>query len=317
MVDRDACLDLEDHRDCVVRWGLYGCTERLGCKQKFVDAWGINKPAIKRQDILAGAAGLWLSVIPDRLNGNSLSAKEFRDNLWLRYNLLPLDMQQLCNGCGAPMTVEHALCCKVGGLVHIRHENVADEWHHLCGCALTFGRVERKSQFYSCVSHQQRLDALSNAPSREEDTPTTLTDQTHPTGKHDDADAHGFCQHGHTAIFDVHITDTQSCSYWNKDYQKVLAQQEKEKKNQYLCPCLEMQKDFTPLVYSVDGITGREAKNAEKHLAYHLSEKWHKPLPQMVHYVWIRMSIAMVHANSLLIRGTRDRQCPCNPAIFN
>jgi hypothetical protein len=28
--------------------------------------------------------------------------------------------------------------------------------------------------------------------------------------------------------------------------------------------CLEMRKDFTPLVYSVDGIAGREAKNAEK-----------------------------------------------------
>ena len=101
---------------------------RVKREQKFVDARGTDKPAIKRRDILAGAAGLWLLVIPDRLNGNSLSAEEFRDNLRLRYNLLPLDMPQLCDGCGAPMTVEHALCCKVGGLVHIRHDNVVDEW---------------------------------------------------------------------------------------------------------------------------------------------------------------------------------------------
>jgi hypothetical protein len=34
-------------------------------------------------NILASAAGLglWLSIIPGRLNGNSLSAEEFRDNL--------------------------------------------------------------------------------------------------------------------------------------------------------------------------------------------------------------------------------------------
>ena len=83
-------------------------------------------------------------MIPDRLNGNSLLAEEFLDNLWLRYNLLPIKMPQLCDGCGAPMTVEHALCCKVGGLVHMRHDNVADEWCHLYGCALFFGRVERK-----------------------------------------------------------------------------------------------------------------------------------------------------------------------------
>ncbi len=92
MVNRDACLDLEDHHDCVVRWGLYSHTERLGRKRKFVDAWGVDKPAVKRWNILAGAAGLWLSVIPDRLNGNSLSSDKFCDILWLRYNLLPLNM---------------------------------------------------------------------------------------------------------------------------------------------------------------------------------------------------------------------------------
>jgi hypothetical protein len=159
------------------------------------------------------------------------------------------------------MTVEHALCCKVGGLVHIQHDDVADEWRHLCGCALSFGRVTRKPQIYSSVSHQQRLEASSDAHSGEEDDPTASTDQTPPTGERGDASAHGFWQRGRTAIFDVRITDTQSCSYRNKDYQKVLEQQEKEKKHQYLC--LEMRKDFTPLVYSVDGITGREAKNAE------------------------------------------------------
>jgi hypothetical protein len=315
MVDPEAYLNLEEHRECVTRWGQYGREERLKRERKFLDARGIDKPAVKRRDILAGAAGLWLSVIPDRLNGNSLSAEEFRDNLRLRYNLLPLDMPQLCDGCGAPMTVEHALCCKVGGLVHIRHDDVADEWRHLCGCALSFGRVEREPRIYSSVSRQQRLDASSDAPSGEEDDPTTPTDQTPPTGERGDASAHGFWQRGRTAIFDVRITDTQSRSYRNKDYQKVLAQQEKEKKNQYLRPCLEMRKDFTPLVYSVDGIAGREAKNAEKRLAYHLSEKWHKQLPQMVYYVRIRMAIAVVRANSLLIRGSRDRQRPRRPVI--
>ena len=77
-------------------------------EQRFVDARGIDKPAVKRRDILAGAAGLWLSVIPDHLKGNSLSAEEFRDNIRLRYNLLPIEMPQLCDGCGAPMTVEHS-----------------------------------------------------------------------------------------------------------------------------------------------------------------------------------------------------------------
>jgi hypothetical protein len=167
------------------------------------------------------------------------------------------------------------------------------------------------------VHRQPRLDASSDAPSGEEDALTAPMDQPPPTGKCGDAGAHGFWQCSHTTIFDVCITDTQSCSYWNKDYQKVLAQQEREKKKQYLCPCLKMRKDFTPLVYSVDGIAGREAKNAEKHLAYHLFEKWHKPPPLMVYYVRVRMAIAMVHANSLLIHGSRDWHHPRQTVIFD
>jgi hypothetical protein len=48
MVDRDAHLDLEDNRNCVVCWGLYGRTEQLGGKQMFINARGIEKSAIKR-----------------------------------------------------------------------------------------------------------------------------------------------------------------------------------------------------------------------------------------------------------------------------
>ncbi len=56
--------------------------------------------------------------------------KEFRDNLSLWYSLKPLDMPYLCFGCVAKMTVEHALqCqCKVGGLVHCRHDDVNGNW---------------------------------------------------------------------------------------------------------------------------------------------------------------------------------------------
>ena len=50
------------------------------------------------------------------------------------------------------------------------------------------------------------------------------------------------------------ITDTGTRPYRNKDYEKVIAAQEKEKKDKYLHPCQEHRKNFTPLVYSVDGI---------------------------------------------------------------
>jgi hypothetical protein len=113
----------------------------------------------------------------------------------------------------------------------------------------------------------------------------------------------------------MRITDTDARSYRKKEFAKVLEQHEKEKKDKYLQNCLEMRKDFTPMVYSVDGIAGREARNAEKRLATHLAGKWNREYSLMVYYVRVRMAIAVVRANSLLIRGSRDRQRPRRPLI--
>ncbi len=88
----------------------------------------------------------------------------------------------------------------------------------------------------------------------------------------------------------MRITDTDTRSYRKKEFAKVLEQHEKEKKDKYLQNCLEMRKDFTPMVYSVDGIAGREAWNAEKRLATHLAGKWNREYSQMVYYVRVTAS---------------------------
>jgi hypothetical protein len=104
----------------------------------------------------------------------------------------------------------------------------------------------------------------------------------------------------------LRITDTNARSYQKKDFGKVLLQHEKEKKDKYLRTCLEMRKDFTPMVYLVDGIAEHKARNAKRRLATHLASKWKHGYSQMVCYVRVWMAIAVVCANSLLIRGSRD-----------
>jgi len=88
----------------------------------------------------------------------------------------------------------------------------------------------------------------------------------------------------------------------------VLVQQEKEKKAKYLDTYHELRKNFTPLVYSVDDMAGREARNAESWLAYLLSTKWERPQSQLVHYVRVRIVLSMARDNTLLLRGSRDRR---------
>ncbi len=110
-----------------------------------------------RQDPQNCAAGAWLSVFPNRLNGTGLLADKPRDNLCLRYNHSPLDMPAACDGCRAKMSVKHALLCKVGSLIHIQHDDVADEWRCLCGTTLSPSRVEREPQIFTCVSRRARV----------------------------------------------------------------------------------------------------------------------------------------------------------------
>ncbi len=68
-------------------------------------------------------------------------------------------------------------------------------------------------------------------------------------------------------------------------------------------------------MYSVDGIAGREARNAEKRLGTLLAAKWKKEYSHMVHYVQAQMALAVVRANRLLIRGSRDRHGARRPHI--
>ena len=61
----------------------------------------------------------------------------------------------------------------------------------------------------------------------------------------------------------------------------------------------------------------REARNAEKRVGALLAAKWRKPYSTMVQYVHVQMSLAVVRANSLLIRGSREQHGVGHPRISN
>ena len=82
-----------------------------------------------------------------------------------------------------------------------------------------------------------------------------------------DVAAHGFWKRGTTAIFDIRVTDTDAASYRQTEPSKVLKRHEREKKAKYNDLCLARHRHFTPLVFSVDGLQGKEATAAIKRLA--------------------------------------------------
>ena len=74
-------------------------------------------------------------------------------------------------------------------------------------------------------------------------------------------------------VLDIRITDTDANSYKDISSAKVLERAAKAKKEKYLQACLDRRRSFTPLVYSVTGMTCKEAKAFEKRIACLLAEK--------------------------------------------
>ncbi|KAL7524012.1 hypothetical protein ACHAXR_000406, partial [Thalassiosira sp. AJA248-18] len=139
-------LGSEEHKQCVRKAGTKTLKERVDSEKAFVKEMmeGASKKVKKWLERI-GETGAWLSASPNQLDGNLLSAEEWRDNARLRFGMRPIGLCDQCDGCGASFTIEHGLNCKKGGLVVQRHEDARDEAGELVMMALNSR---------SCVSYE-------------------------------------------------------------------------------------------------------------------------------------------------------------------
>ena len=66
-----------------------------------------------------------ISVTPVESN-HYLSAQEFQDALAIRYCKPLLNLPPMCDGCGAPSSLNHFLICRRSGLVVQCHNEIRD-----------------------------------------------------------------------------------------------------------------------------------------------------------------------------------------------
>ena len=116
-----------------------------------------------------------------------------------------------------------------------------------------------------------------------------------------DVGAHGFWKRGRTTIFDVQVCDTDAKSYGNRELKKVLESAARRKKDKYEEASLKRQRDFTPMIYSVDGMAEKHARAAKRRVAGMLAAKWKQQYSQMAHFVRTQMCLAVVRSNTLLL----------------
>ena len=173
-------------------------------------------PAQKRRLERLRTAGPWLSTMPSLLNGTVLSAEEFRDSLRLRYGFQPGHLQSHCDGCQQRNSVEHALSCKKGGLIRLRHNELMAEWHQLCATAFSPTAVTDEP-----LIHTGQLPQEEGGAGGQSQLPPDIRG---------DVAVRGFWKRSSTAIFDVRVVDTDAPSYRGQDPTKILANHEKRKK---------------------------------------------------------------------------------------
>ena len=196
-----------------------------------------------------GNISSWLSVLPLARSQFDLSVQEFRDGLALRYRKPLLSLPSVCDGCGAPFSVDHALDCHFGGLVTRRHNEVWDAFGDLA--SLVWSPVVKELIVCDDSGSADSLIA--------------------------DLCVRGVWEPQTEALFDIRVVDTDSRSYRARSPHDVLGSAEVEKKHKYLQACQDRCATFTPLCVSVDGMLGSEAEFFVKRLGDFLAARWERP----------------------------------------
>eukprot|EP00978_Attheya_sp_CCMP212_P019803 scaffold55888_cov35-Attheya_sp.AAC.1 len=130
-----------------------------------------NLPQEKRRIVERGRrTGAWISVQPSTINGTEVSAKEFCNATHLLYAQVPPNFPTTCDGCSCNnFSVQHALSCKVGGLIISRHE-IKDKLVQLAGKALKPSAIHDEP----LIINGCKVECSSDAPTEADFSTTPL-----------------------------------------------------------------------------------------------------------------------------------------------
>ena len=165
-------------------------------------------PSSKRSLELAAERGSsnWLATLPLKDQGFVLNRSEFTDALNIRYYRQLKGVPDTCP-CGHSFTITHALNCKRGGFVHMRHDNLRDFNAGLLSKVLT--DVQKEPPLIPIVGENVSGNSADAARV--------------------DIRARGFWRPAQSAYFDVRVTNPLSESAMKTALSRVYDSHEKEK----------------------------------------------------------------------------------------
>ncbi len=228
------------------------------------------------------------SALPLKEQGFNLNKKEFRDAVKLRYDWPIDDIPSICV-CGDIFTVDHAMICKRGGFVIMRHNELRDLEAELLNIVCNDVQVEPVLQD---ISGEQLNGGSNRAPDARLD-----------------IRARGFWECQRSAFFDVRVCHPNADSYKDLELRQVYKIHENEKKRLYARRVLEIEQGtFTPLVFTTTGGMGKECMRYHSRLAELLAIKKGEDYATTISWIRARTSFALLRSALTCLRGSRARK---------
>ena len=235
-------------------------------------------------------ASNWLNALPLKEHDFYLNKQMFWDSISLRYNipLTRLPARCVCDS-NVTFSVEHALSCKKGGFINIRHNDIRDY------------TAEILSEICNDVAVEPLLTPLTGE---------RFAHKSANTDEHArlDVSARGVWIKGSRAFFDIRVFNPLAPTYSNQTLKAAHRSNENSKKREYAERVLNIEHgSFTPLVFSCLGGMSTECSHFYNRVADKLSEK--RDLNTSKGRTWVRtkLSFSLLRSTNLCIRGSRTK----------
>ena len=218
--------------------------------------------------------------------GYVLTKQQFRDLLSLRHGWPLSRMPESCE-CGSKFTIDHALSCKKGGFISLRHNIL----RNITSSLLT--------EICKDVCVEPMLQPITGETLS---TPSNISNEARS-----DISARGFWVTGQVAFFDLRIFNPMATRYVNMNLSKAFEINEKEKKRAYNDRIQQIEHgSFTPLIFACTGGMGRECRKFYARLAEAISNK--RKTRYACCFTWIKRKLifSLIKSLSMCIRGSRS-----------
>ena len=228
----------------------------------------------------------WISTLPLASEGYIMNKQLFWDLIRIRYGWELKRLPEKC-ACGSNFNLQHALSCKKGGFISIRHNQIRN---------ITASLLKETSKDVRVEPILQQLTG-ENFNSRS----AIITEEARL-----DISACGFWNAGQTAFFDIRVFNPNASRYGKTEISKCYEMNEKEKKKNYNERILQVEHgSFTPVVMTANGGFARESAKFYARLAGLIASK--RNTQYSVVSAWIKRKVVFSLMNSigLCVRGSR------------